>query len=136
MRSLRLFAVVTAFAAALGAQSFTGRWEARVSQNDEARKSVLALSQSGNTLTGYLQMQQNNQPAAIVEGAVNGNQITFIIERQSFGGRAPAPAPAAGAAGRAAAAAPPAPAAPPVGAPAGPGRGAPTITRTTYTAVF
>ena len=99
-----------------------------MSQADEARKMVLALTQNGNSLTGYM-MQPNTPSLPIVEATIAGNQITIVIERPGRAG-GPPPAPAA-APGRGAPTTPPA-ATPP--APAAPGRGAPV--RTTYTAVL
>src|SRR5664279_2825523 len=99
MRSSRLFAVLAAFAAISSAQNLTGRWEARMSQADEARKMVLALTQNGNSLTGYM-MQPNTPSLPIVEATIAGNQITIVIERPGrAGGPPPAPAAAPGVVG-------------------------------------
>jgi alpha-galactosidase len=90
MKLSKSFAIVAAFAAVCQAQSLTGRWEARVSPVDETRKMVLAVTQNGNTLTGYLIPQQNNAATPIVESTVSGNEITIVIERPGRGGRGPA----------------------------------------------
>jgi alpha-galactosidase len=111
MKSLRLCAAALACVAAASAQGLTGRWEARWSPVDEARKMVLALQVDGGKITGYM-AQPTGAEVPIVDGSVNGNQITLVSERPGRGGRAPAGQPA--------------------GAPGAP----PAPIRTTYTAVL
>ncbi len=135
MKSIRLLTLLAGVAAVGGAQNLTGRWEAPVGQEDEARKSILAIGVTDGKVTGYFQRQQSAQPNPIVEGSVSGNQLTFVIEQPGFAGRGPAPAPpAAPTAPAPAGQAPTAPAVPPA-APAG-GRGPATPVRTTYAAVL
>jgi len=93
MKWLRLCAAVLASVAVAGAQGLTGRWEARMYQVDEGRKMVLALTQQGGTVTGYL-LQPNATGVAILDGAVAGNALTFAVERPGRGARGAATPPA------------------------------------------
>ena len=92
MRWLRIGAATLACAAAVHAQSSTGRWEARMYQVDEGRKMVLALIQQGGTLTGDM-LQPNNPWVPILEGAVSGNAVRFAIERPCWARAEPQPRP-------------------------------------------
>ncbi len=86
MKWLRLCAAALACVAAAGAQGLTGRWEARMYQVDEGRKMVLALTQQGGAVTGYM-LQPNSPGVPLLEGAVTGNALTFAIERPGRGAR-------------------------------------------------
>ena len=91
MKLLRYCAVL-ACASAAWSQGVTGRWEARYSTVDEARKVVLGLTLRDGKITGY--MIQPNFQSPIVDGAVNGSEITLTTERPGRGGpgqAAPAP---------------------------------------------
>ncbi len=91
MKWLRLCAAL-ACAAAANAQSLTGTWEARYATVDEARKVVLGLTAQGGKVTGY--MIQPNGSSPIVDGTVNGSDVTLVTERPGRGGPGqPAPAP-------------------------------------------
>ena len=54
MRLLRICSAALALVAAASAQNLTGRWEARWSPVDEARKMILALNVEGGKVTGYV----------------------------------------------------------------------------------
>jgi alpha-galactosidase len=87
MKWLHFCAAALACAAVANAQSLTGRWEARMYQVDEGRKMVLALTQQGATVTGYL-LQPNSQGVPILEGTAGGdNSLTFTVERPGRGAR-------------------------------------------------
>jgi alpha-galactosidase len=86
MKWLRFCAAALACAAVVNAQSLTGRWEARMYQVDEGRKMVLALTQQGATVTGYM-LQPNATGLPLLEGAAAGNQLTFAIARPGRGAR-------------------------------------------------
>jgi alpha-galactosidase len=86
MRCLRFCAGVLACAAAANAQGLTGRWEARMDTVDEARKIVLALTEQGGKVTGYMS-RPNSTAAPLVEGAVSGNTLTLVTETPGRGGR-------------------------------------------------
>jgi alpha-galactosidase len=90
MRWLGFSIAALACAAAANAQSVTGRWEARMYQVDEGRKMVLALTQQGSTVIGYM-LQPNNAGVAILDGKVAGNTLTFAVERPGRGARGAAP---------------------------------------------
>jgi alpha-galactosidase len=93
MRWLRFCAAALACAAAANAQGLTGRWEARMYPVDEARKMVLALTQQGGKVTGYM-LQPNSSGFPLLEGTVTGNAVTFATERPGRGGPAGSPPPA------------------------------------------
>jgi hypothetical protein len=76
-----------ALVAAASAQNPTGRWEARWSPVDEARKMILALNVEGGKVTGYV-AQPNGSPVPIVEGTVSGGDLTLVVERAGRGGAA------------------------------------------------
>jgi alpha-galactosidase len=85
MRLLRICAAALALVAAASAQNPTGRWEARWSPVDEARKMILALNVEGGKVTGYV-AQPGGSPVPIVEGTVNGSELTLVVERPGRGG--------------------------------------------------
>jgi alpha-galactosidase len=87
MKSLRLSAAALLLVAAASAQGLTGRWEARWSPVDEARKMVLALTADGGKVTGYM-AQPTGAEIPIVDGSVSGSQVTLVTERPGRGGRA------------------------------------------------
>jgi len=118
MKFLRTFAVALALTAAASAQNPTGRWEARWSPVDEARKMILALDAEGGRVTGYM-AQPTGSEIPIVEGSLKGSELTLITERPGRGGP-----------GRAATATPGR------GTPATPPPAPPAPVRTTYTAVL
>src|SRR5512141_64367 len=89
MRFLRVITVVLALTAAASAQNPTGRWEARWSPVDEARKMILALNVEGGKVTGYM-AQPTGTEIPIVEGSIKGSELTLITERPGRGGPAPA----------------------------------------------
>ncbi len=82
MKWLRLCAAFACVAAA-SAQSLTGTWEARYATVDEARKVVLGLTVQGGKVTGY--MIQPNGQSPIVDGTVNGKDVTLVTERPGRG---------------------------------------------------
>jgi len=84
MRRFRFCAAALVCAALANAQGLTGRWEARMDQVDEARKMVLALTQQGSAVTGYM-LQPNSSGFPLLEGAVTGNAVTFATERPGRG---------------------------------------------------
>jgi alpha-galactosidase len=86
MKWLGFCVTALACAAVANAQSLTGRWEARIYDVDEGRKMVLALTQQGSTVTGYM-LQPNSQGIAIQNGAANGATLTFAVERPGRGAR-------------------------------------------------
>ena len=88
MKLLRIGSAALALAAAASAQNPTGRWEARWSPVDEARKMILALNVEGGKVTGYM-AQPTGSPVPIVEGAINGSELTLAVERPGRGGGAP-----------------------------------------------
>jgi len=91
MKWLRLCAAFACVAAA-SAQSLTGTWEAQYDAVDNGRKVVLGLTVQGGKVSGY--MVQPNFQSPIVDGAVNGSDITLATERPGRGAPGqPAPAP-------------------------------------------
>jgi len=66
------------------AADLTGRWVAEMKTPDgETRQTVLALTQDGNRLTGYMSGMGGDN--AISEGKVDGDRISFAIVRAVFG---------------------------------------------------
>jgi alpha-galactosidase len=86
MKWLRYCAAALACAGAANAQSWTGRWEARMYQVDEGRKMVLALTQQGSAVTGYM-LQPNATGLPLIDGAIAGGALTFATERPGRGAR-------------------------------------------------
>jgi len=87
MRLLPLCSAALALVAAASAQKPTGRWEARWSPVDEARKMILALNVEGGKVTGYV-AQPSGFAGPIVEGTLNGSEMTLVVERPGRGGGA------------------------------------------------
>jgi alpha-galactosidase len=86
MKLVRICAALLALAAAANAQRLTGRWEARMYQVDEGRKMILALTEQGATVIGYMQ-QSGGAGNAILNGTFTGSTLTFSVERPGRGAR-------------------------------------------------
>jgi alpha-galactosidase len=62
----------------------TGRWVAATQTPDgQTRETVIALKAEGDTLSGYMSSPQGD--TAISEGKINGNEISFVIVRETGG---------------------------------------------------
>src|SRR5450432_1896718 len=82
MKYFRLSAACLVCMAAANAQSFTGRWVAKMSPDDEVREIVVALSvESDGKVTGYILAPQYEE--RIIEGKAEGNSLTFVGEREA-----------------------------------------------------
>ncbi len=80
-RTLFTFTVSLLLAAAGFAADVTGKWTAQVpSRNGETRETTFALKADGATLTGTVTTMQGEAP--IMEGKVDGDKISFVVESQ------------------------------------------------------
>jgi alpha-galactosidase len=88
MKTLRLCAAALVSLAAVHAQTLTGRWTGPATTADDGLEMTVALNQGADgTITGYVQSQRATD--TIVNGKVEGNNVTLDAERPGRGGGEP-----------------------------------------------
>jgi alpha-galactosidase len=84
MKCLQVSVIGSLFLSIVYGADLTGRWLATTSTPDgQQRETVIALKSEGGALTGYMSTQQGD--TAISEGKVNGDEISFVIVRETGG---------------------------------------------------
>ena len=84
MKYFRVPAIALSLLPIVHAADLTGRWVASTHTPDgQKRQTVFALKSEGDRLTGYMSSPQGD--TAISEGKVNGDEISFVIVRETGG---------------------------------------------------
>src|SRR5580698_7860135 len=88
MKTLRLCAAALVSLAAVHAQTLTGRWTGPATTADDGLEMTVALNQGADgKITGYVQSQRATD--TIINGKVEGNNVTLDAERPGRGGGEP-----------------------------------------------
>lgn len=83
MNSIRRWLLLSLIASPVFAATLTGHWSHRVEVNGHVREMGLYLTQSGDSVKGYLSARDENEP--IQNGKIEGDTLSFEIVRDRFG---------------------------------------------------